>query len=171
MANLSLRTAQGAMQILANGGPALVTDQLGLTPEDIQLVTGVTPWLATDRQTVRKGLDSFIYGVIDVLGLPRMDLPSEYVAAVISTFVDPCNYFPACAWVTAQVSSEELVAGKRAKPVEGFERTTPSELFAIILQLHGDADKTAQSYASKTGAAIERLKFSNAGTLEETPDE
>jgi hypothetical protein len=170
MKTLSLRTAIGAMQIIARGGPASAVDTLGITEEDMTLTTGVTPWLATDRARVRKTIDSFIYGVIDVLGLPRMDLPAEYCAAVIATFIDPANYFPACSWITGTVTSEELIAGKKGKPVEGFERVSPSELFALVLELHGDADKTAKSYAAKTGAVIDRLKYIEAELVNE-PEE
>lgn len=160
---LSLQTAVGSMRLIARGAPGMAIDKLGVTEDDLALTTGDVPWTTSDRNRVRKTLDSFIYGVIEDLGLPRFELPAEYIAAVISTFVAPVNYFPACSWITARMSNEELSTGIKGTTPQGFERVTPEQLFAIVVQLVNEADKTAAAYAAKTQAVITRLAISGGG--------
>jgi hypothetical protein len=157
MKNLRLATAYGTMKILEKGGELVQADLLGVSQEDLALATGKAPWVATDRQAVRRTLDALMFGVIDAQGLPRFELPSEYCAAIIAVFVDPCNYFAACSWISGHVSHEELVAGSRGKTPEGFEKVRPEKLFALVIQISERGDSVAKAYASATGAAIERL--------------
>lgn len=157
MKRLNFATLEGSMRLIEKGGVDLAGDRLGISPEDLKLVTGSIPWIITDRQSVRRTLDMLIHGLVDSLGLPRFELPAEYVAAVISVFVCPCNYFAACSWIPGSVSNEDLVAGTRGEPLEGFEKVTPSQLFALLIEVAGEADKVAQRYSKKMGVKIERL--------------
>lgn len=165
MKRLSLATAVGSMRLISKGLPYLATSVLGITEDDVSIVTSDEPWLTSDRPVVRKTLDAFIYGTIEALGLARFQLPSEYIAAVISTFVSPCNYFPACTWVTGGVSNEELANGVRGVAPQGFEESTPQKLFALVLELEAHADITAAKYAAKTGTVIGRLQTVPGETL------
>lgn len=159
MKKLKLQTATGVMQIIAKGGLEVTTKYLGIPEDDVKTVTGSAPWTGAERLQVRRVLDSYIYGMLDVLGLPRFEVPAEYAAAIIAVFVHPVNWFAACSWVTGMASQEELVSGVRGQAVDGFEIVTARELFAIVIECATDADAVAQSYATKTGAVIERLAF------------
>ena len=159
MSKLRLSTAVGTMQIIARGGPQMSIQSLGLTPDDYKLLTGVEVWTANVRTVVRRALDSYVYGVLDILGLPRFELPAEYLAAVISVFVHPVNYFPACVWLSGGLSAEDIKSGRLGEVPEGFEKVKPEVLFCLVIELHEHADSTAASYANRTGAAIERLSM------------
>ena len=157
MKKLSLNTAIGAMMIIAKGGPLMAIQKLGVTEEDFTLMTGDTVWTADIRPPIRRALEVCIYGVVDMIGLPRFELPAEYIAAIISTFVAPVNYFPACTWLAGGLSNEDIIQGRDAEAVMGFEKVTPQLLFALVVELENEADKTASAYCNKTGAKIQRL--------------
>ena len=85
MKRLRLQTAVGTMNLIAAGGADLTAKVLGITPEDVVLTTGVDAWVNTDRTRVRRVLDTYLFGMVDILGLPRFELPAEYVPAPIVT--------------------------------------------------------------------------------------
>lgn len=149
MIKLRLHTAYAAMQMIAQGGAEMALSFLNISAEDVALCKGATAWSTTDRPRVRRVLDAYLYGCVDALGLPRFELPAEYVAAIIAVFVHPCNYFAACTWITGAVSQEELLSGKSGKVPEGFEKVKPSQLFAIIIELQTKSTEVAKSYEKK----------------------
>ena len=111
MIRLRLESALGTMRIFEQGGTALSQEVLGITAEDQELFTGKSPWLGTDRARVMRVLDSYVFGTLDVAGLPRFEVPAEFLACVILIFVDPINYFPCCSWATGFIKSEEALRG------------------------------------------------------------
>lgn len=106
--------AQGAVQALQRSlDNAHYVDAVDIGDHEWALVRQPTIWAVHDRMTVVKTLESFCHGVMDSLGLPRIELPAEYVAAVITTIVDPVNFQIACRWMErgTTVSAESLVEG------------------------------------------------------------
>ena len=88
---LDIRTAKNTMEVIANGGATGAFDSLGITEDDFQLVTGDIPWIGADRHRVVAVLNSLIHGTVDLLGLPRIEVPAEFTAAAIAIFVAPLD--------------------------------------------------------------------------------
>jgi len=120
-------------------------DSLGISPEDYKLANGNTSWQREQRRRVVTTLDALIFGTVDVLGLGRFQIPTEYVAAIVSTFVSPVNRMVCCTWLAEQgttgARAQDLaVAGQVASTVD---KSTPSQLFALVCQL-SETDESAQ---------------------------
>lgn len=157
--NLRLHTALGAMNIIKNGGANFSQEQFGIDEVAFRITTDACPWTVHDRTKVRRTLDGFIWGTIETLGLPKFQLPAEYIASIIAVFVHPMNYLAACSWVSGYVSNEDLIQGKQSEGVEGFAKVEPSQVFALVIALNdvANVDDIAAAYSAHTGASIARL--------------
>ena len=127
MEPLSIQTALGSLRLVAEGQVYNGTGVLGLTDDDIRLTCGANPWIGIDRIQVVRTLDTFLYGMLDVLALPRISVPAEYVAATIAVTVDALNIMVACRWM------EKVDAGAAYDLAEGTEAqpATARQLFAL----------------------------------------
>jgi hypothetical protein len=136
--HLSLSATNGALQILSSGGIVDACQSCGVTERDWKLLTGNKIWLGQDRPVIRRALDSLIYGVIDMLALPRFEVPAEYACACISMFVSPCNYFPACSWLGTYHRAEDLADYHGTLDgVAGLETVSASKMFALVQDITG----------------------------------
>ena len=70
-----------------------------------------------------------------LLGLPRIALPVEYVAAAIVAFVHPANYFTACQWSESHgaTTDEMALSGE-------YDRFSARELFAVVCNVYARHD-------------------------------
>lgn len=128
---LRLGTALGAVQIVKGMDPVELVTLLGLTEADCKLVGGRTPWVARDRGTVTRALDTFCAGVLDLCAVARFELPAEYIAAVIYSVVHPINYHTACVWMSGgRRSADDLVQGGSLGEV-----ISAQTLFALLCML------------------------------------
>lgn len=98
------------MRLLAEASNVEMLQVFGVTPELAKLVFGSAPWTATDRSHVRRVLDEICGGVLDRVGVPRVEVSAEYVAAVIAAFVHPTNVAVACRWMEMLRPAEDVVA-------------------------------------------------------------
>jgi len=143
MSSLNYAVAHGVMKSIAQYTSADF-DSLGITPEDYKLAHGDTMWTRENRRRVVATLDALIYGTIDVLGMGRFAVPTEYVAAILATFVAPLNRQVACIWMaeqgtTGSKASDLAAAGQVASTVD---KSTPSQLFALVILLSQDDAST-----------------------------
>ena len=88
------------MKLFSNGAGDFVID---CQPEDRELLTSDLPWTALDRGRVQRALDALVCGSLDAVGIPRMALPSEFVAGAIAVAVRPINLLLACHFVADRV--------------------------------------------------------------------
>ena len=152
---LSLDTARGAMRMLATGEYAQIYHGLGLTQEDYELLTGHTIWMASERQRVRRCLDAFSAGVMDLIGVPHFELPAEFVAAVICALVKAPNIQLACRWMEGMRPANELAAATSDAHI-----LDPTQLFALCCQLYDDraAAKVRETFEKKVARALVRTE-------------
>lgn len=148
---LKLEIAKGAMEILAGQEFVEVWRTLGITQEQYNVCRGPGVWLREHRQEMRKVLDAFAVGALDLSGFPRFELPAEYLAAVIVVYVHPNNMMAACRTFENARPAQELAG---ATVDAGL--VDPAQLFAICCALYdGDAcEAIRQSFEKKARAAI-----------------
>ena len=129
----------GSMRVIADGINMNSLEAQGLSRQEFKFVSSKQPWVGSDRVKVQRILSALLQGTLDVIGLPRMQLPAEYAASVINFFVHPCNYMTACVWCERVYSSESILDNQELK-----EDYSPDELFALVLI----AQKTCLLYTS-----------------------
>lgn len=127
---------RGALEVLKyrcdEGKPA----HLGFSDEDYVTLTGNAPWIGAERVRVRGMLHALCHESAAVIGLPPIELPAEYVAAVFAVYVSPSNLMVACTWMEGQLpSSEDLAHSDEVIP--GMERVSGAQLYAMVLMVLG----------------------------------
>mgnify|MGYP000037760974 CR=1 FL=1 len=129
--SMRMSVAFGAMAAVKAGGQNNDLSQLGMTPTEQEKLTGNEIWLGEDRTNMVRCLEATIYHTADAMGLPRFDVPAEWLAAHIYMYVNPRNYFQACSWMQrgASVDSEDPK-----------EAVTPYKLFRYLVMLCDDAN-------------------------------
>lgn len=154
---LSLATCIGSMKILLDSGVMDCVTAIGCTESDWRTLVGPKPWVGVDRSRVSRVLEGLLFGMVDIMGLPRFDLPAEFAAAVVALFVHPVNYFPACVWV-GEFEMGDALSGfsSQERPATGFERAHPRQVFALVITVSNGADieHLARSFASKSDTAL-----------------
>lgn len=116
-----------ALKVLG-GGAHVAMDQ-----DEIKFIMGSKLWLSQDRARVRRGVEAFAFGALDVLGLPRFPLPAEFVACVIATIIHPSNWTVACVVMSGAEWSENVVMN-REDPLRA------DVLFSHVLRIAGGAE-------------------------------
>lgn len=137
---LRFETARGCMKLLAGQTFLEMFEIFGVNVEELEEVTGSTPWTAHSRQRVRRVLDAIAQGVMDVVGAPRFEVSAEYIAGVIVAFVHPVNVMVACRWMEQRRPATGLLSGEA-----DAEFVSPTQIFALCNALYDDE----ASYAIK----------------------
>jgi hypothetical protein len=165
--HLSLDVVRGALTILSDGKIVDCAKSCGVTESDWRLLTGSKIWIGTDRPRVKRLIDALLYGVVDMLGIPRFELPAEYASACIAFFVAPINTNTACAWVGTYARSQDLsdIHGS-PESIQGLEKVSASQLFALVNKVRGGGvmQEFADSLKKKTGiftAGVKKDEESN----------
>lgn len=108
---------------------------VNLTDDDFHFLTQNTMWIARERSTARRVIETAVQGSIDIVGFARLRLPIEFVAAVIYHYVKPVNYMTACSAVEGLQYARSIISG-----VDDF--VDPSVLFSLVCELAaGDSSR------------------------------
>lgn len=148
---------KGAANVILGSDIQSVISSFGCTQKEWELVTGKRVWVGTERNIVSRTLDSLLHGFVDSLGIPRFELPSEYVATIIALFVSPCNFFGACNYLGSHISGHDLMSqANLVETTDGLERVSPSKLFAHVCEIYsGDVlNESVVNFESKSNFAI-----------------
>lgn len=137
--NPQLAVIKGAMFTLSRGAAYGSLQSLNLLPEDLALVEQDMSWQNVERNQVTRTLDILMHGTTDALGLPRIEIPAEYIAAAIVMFVHPCNLLVACRWMEAGYSTVDAL-GNPTSATSNTSVVSSQQLFALVLQLANDVD-------------------------------
>lgn len=148
---VSYAVAVNCMRLIKDGGVNDAFESLGILPEDFNLVCSDTPFIGADRNRIVSVLGSLCHGTLDVVGLPRIEIPSEFVASVLVMFVSPCNLAVVCRWMETAHAAEDLAAGGSLEPV------TAQRLFALVCQLAHEAPGFTAAWEKRTGRAVSRV--------------
>jgi len=161
MSHLSVGTSLAVMSQIAQYASADF-DSLGILPQDYDLAHGDAPWIRDQRLRVVKTLEALMFGTLDVMGVSRFALPAEYVAAIIATFVSPCNRMVACQWIAENGSTIARAQDLAAQGIQAsqVDKCQPSKLFALVCLLtENDASTEARaSFESRIQSRIRRAK-------------
>lgn len=106
-------------------------ESVGLTRDDMALVTGDTLWLPEDCKRAHTALTEIIFGPLRLAQFDDINLPYQYVGKIIAEFVHPFNRMTACQLFKRTYDRAELQAHD-----DGFlsEMTPikPTRLFAFV---------------------------------------
>lgn len=127
---LSITTVLGAMRLVELGAVNADFRGMGVAKADYDRFVSDQPWTADDRILVTRVFDCLCYGVMDIVAIPRIELPAEYVAAIIRTFVSPNNYFTACQWGSSLKAADDMDQGR--EPIQ------PHQLFALLVRMSSE---------------------------------
>jgi len=153
MTQLRIEVAMGAMSILRENSLNSDFSAFGISEKEYELMAGERPWQGTDRSTVRRVLDCMIWGIMDNIGVPRFNPPMEYVASVLSAFVNGTNMMLACRWIEGGTRAEDIV-----RDHEDAEHIDARRLFAFIVLLRGADTSVRDQFEKKVGYAIRKAK-------------
>lgn len=101
---------------------------VNLNADDFAFLTTDKMWTGADRQRVRLCVEACVYGACDVVGMPRFEVPAEYVAAAIAYYVHPINIKYAVAEMGRVEWSINVINGVE-EPVK------PNVLFAHVMRI------------------------------------
>lgn len=150
--NLNYSAALATMQAISEYTSADF-EQLGILPADYKLAASDKPWIRDNRRKVVTVLDALLFGTLDVMGLPRIAVPSEYVAAIVSTFVAPSNRMTACLWLAEQrmTGAKAMDLASRGAEAAETDPTAGSQLFALVCLLsdNDSSNEVRQKYLAK----------------------
>jgi len=75
-----------------------------LSQEEFERLVQATPFRREQRQHVVSSVRSLVEIGLQEAGLPPIEVPTEYVAAVISVFVHPGNFLTVGSWLASDYS-------------------------------------------------------------------
>lgn len=154
MTALRIEVAMGAMSILRENSLNGDFSAFGINEKEYELMSGSQPWQATDRSTVRRVLDCMLFGIMDQVGVPRFQPPLEYVASVLSSFVNGVNMQLACRWIEGGSRAEDIVGDHPEEAVH----IDAARLFAFVVLLRGADRSVREQFEKKVGYAIRKAK-------------
>lgn len=148
---LSLEAAVGCMELIKESCINGDYKAFGVHEHEMSILTKPGPWIKDDHNTVRRTLESIIFGVMETAQLPRFQPPAEYTATVLAIFVSGANMMPACHLVSGGARAHELAAG-----VRNAETQTPEQLFSFIAMIRGDDQKCKPAFQKAVAHALSR---------------
>lgn len=159
--NLSFEAALSTLRII-DKYTAADFDTLGISEQDFELASGEMPWRRDNITRVMRTLNALIFGTLEVMAIPKIVVPSEYVAAVISSFVHPANRMVACVWLASerQTGVGALEQSARSQSTSQLDPTSADQLFALVVML-SDTDASTEArknFRARLGLAIEQAK-------------
>lgn len=159
MTHLSEETALASLGVIQDYLPADF-DTLGITEEEFELISSGTPWRRDYISRIVRTMNGLIHGALEVMALPKIIVPAEYVAAVIAATVHPSNAM-ACCVILAQeratgVGALELAA--RSAQVSSIDPTSADQLFALVCVLNNKskANSARQALRKRLGLKIDQ---------------
>lgn len=123
-----------ALRMLKAKQFATILDRQGIPAVTWQKTLGSDLWFMEDRSRVRACLDALLYGTVDTVGIPRVEIPAEYIASFLALCVDPVNWMSACTWYQNANTLEVLLSQDSESTLEAgvFESgMTAKRLFAL----------------------------------------
>jgi len=165
---LHLETAKGGLYLVQSMDYMNQIKAIGINDQEWKQLTGGAPWKGKERPVIERLIKHLIFGMLDLQGLPRFEVPAELIAGIGITFIRANNWWAFASWVGGFADATQLgnYDGSRVGSIEGLEKCTPSQIFALMLELNSNEhiDQLTRRFREKTGMAIE-------STLEQPEDE
>lgn len=139
---------------------------LGITQEQFSKLTQNYMWLRSDMQIVMRTMITMIYGSLEIMGIPKITVPSEFIAPHVATLVAPCNRMICCVWLSQekQTGAGALELAARNHQASTIDHTSADSLFALVCLL-SDSDECG--YARKRWEVVLNLRLEQAQRLEQ----
>lgn len=157
---LSFATAYSTFRVF---GDYLSADfnALGITPQDWGVLTQAQPWRRDQLNRVMRTLTAVNYGVLEVMNIPKIQVPAEFVACAIAATVHPGNQMVACQWHAFERVTGVPVDDLAERNPAGYDPATPEQLFALVLKLNNcDAcDKARRDFEERVGIARQKAEM------------
>lgn len=132
-------------------------DALGVTQQDMKIITGDKVWRREQMHPIMRTFDCIMNGTLEILAMPKTNVPAEFQAAVICGVVANPNIRLACAWLSMErkmgASVIDTAAGSNAG--SSTDPATEGQLFALccILKNSDRADSARTRMLDKLGIA------------------
>lgn len=149
---LRYSTVRSCARLLANGSVYGDFEAVGVTPDDLALVTGDRLWIASERNRVTRILDNCLYSTMDAVGIPRFEAPAEFIAAVVAVFVDPVNYMLASRFMETGRVADDIIDSDSPS----LEPVTADKVFALLCRFYDseDIEDLRDQFEKRVGWAI-----------------
>lgn len=153
---MQYKVACGNMSLIANMARNGDLSTFGVTREDFNKLCGNAPWLANDRNRMRMTLESMLSSTMDVIGVPRFQMPAEFVAAGIALFIAPINIQTCCRFMERIPTAESL-----GRAADDSDVMTARQLFALCVQLVSDpvSSHAKELFERNTGIRMENMNI------------
>lgn len=150
---MNLDVALGCMRTISNIGKEGFLDGIGISRGDFDRCVGEATWMSVDRNRMTTTLGNLMHAGVDALGLPRFNLPAEWIAGAVSMFVHPTNTMAACTFMSVQGTAKDMAAGAGIMPC------SVEQLFSIVCLLNSNEsrDGIRQQFEKKTKLALEKV--------------
>jgi len=162
MNNLSYITAKSIMNSITEYA-SVDFDVLGITEHEYSLVYNKKPWRRQDLRTVMKVLNALTFGTLEAVGIPvKIVAPTEYVAAIVATFVAPANRMIACIWLaTERQTGVGALQGAARHATNEIQPSTADQLFALVCELSNSDESTEarKAFEANLGIAVDEANF------------
>ncbi len=145
---VSYASAVNAMRLIARGAVSDAWIALGIPEDDFTLACSEEPYIATDRNRVKRVVDHLIHGVCDVVGVVRVQVPVEFLGAVLAVFIAPGNLAVACRWVERSPLADDFIEGG------SVEQCTAEQLLSLALKLSPNAPTHKDAWEKKFNRVI-----------------
>ncbi|QXP08666.1 MAG: external scaffolding protein [Arizlama microvirus] len=162
MNNLSYVTAVSIMKNITEYASADF-DTLGITEHEYSLVYDNKPWRREHLRTVMKVLNALTFGTLEAVGIPvKIVAPTEYVAAIVATFVAPANRMIACIWLaTERQTGVGALQGAARHDTNEIKPSTADQLFALVCELSNNeaSSEARKAFQDNLGIAVKDAQF------------
>lgn len=134
-------------------------DVLGITQEQFEKVSGPTPWRREEMNLVIRTMNAILFGSLEIMAVPKITVPSEFIAAHIVALIHPGNRMVACIWMAQErqtgVGAMDLAARQDGASV--YDPTSADQLFALVCQLSDSsyANTAREQFRERLGLKIE----------------
>lgn len=152
--------------VLTNMPLSQMAAQFRILIEDLQLVAQPNLWTNPgDRTRIKTTIEACVWGSLDALGVPRIELPAEYLASWIAILVAPVNRMTACAFFDRPRVASDLAQDPNA--YKTYEGVTPARLFAMVYIAASHEHKLTKALEQHVASAL----FRAVDTLDEIDTE
>ncbi len=123
----------------------------GVPQDDLRLLMDKDPWHSPQmRLTVRRSLEAIAMGALDMLGLPRIELPAELIAQWIAVLVSPVNWMPASAFFGRPRTIDQIIEHDDVQ----LPGLTPHRIHAMVIRIAGANHAQRRAIRQQCLAAI-----------------
>lgn len=149
----------GFSQLLVLVQNHLPDDLLDVQKLDVMALQRPVIWTSRDRPKARETLETVVFGVADIQGLPRVPMPASWIAAAVAVYVHECNWMAACYDLSTYTVDVREAADR---PGDHAQRMGASRLFSLVCE-HSANDPVAVREARDAMAA--RVDQVNAASV------